>query len=405
MESHDRSKKSFERKDRQPSAGKSSGRPTRKSTGASGERSYDRKPKPDGSGQRSGRPSDRKPREGGSSSSGERSYDRKPREGGSGERSYDRKPREGGSGERSYDRKPREGGSGRTGERSFDRKPRESGSGRAGERSYDRKPRAGGSDRSAERSSGRPGSRSTDRPFHRRREERVELIPRTEDQKIYDGPPIPDEVKLADLDKGIMRQLHGLPEKLADRIARHLVMAAHLMETDPETAYKHALAARARAARVGVVREACGETAYAAGKWAEALSELRAAKRLTGAVDYVPVMADCERALGRPQKAIEMDTPALRKKFDSSTAIEMSIVVAGARADLGQFDAALRVLEREPLNSSDRSAPIARLRYAYADMLLKAGRKEEAIEWFHRTVGIDAHGETEAEDRLRELGA
>ena len=383
MESHDRSKKSFERKDRQPSAGKSGGRSTRKPSGQSGERSYDRKPKSDGSGQRSGRPSDRKPREGSS--------------GKTGERSYDRKPREGGSGERSYDRKPREGGAGRSGERSFDREPREGGSSSSGERSYDRKPRSGGS--------GRSGGRPTDRPFHRRREEREELIPRTEDQKIYDGPPIPDEVKLADLDKNIMRQLHGLPEKLADRIARHLVMAAHLMETDPETAYKHALAARARAARVGVVREACGETAYAAGKWAEALSELRAAKRLTGAVDYVPVMADCERALGKPQKAIEMDTPAVRKKMDSGTSIEMSIVVAGARADLGQYDAALRLLEREPLNSSDRSAPIARLRYAYADMLLKAGRKDEAIEWFHRTVGIDANEETEAEDRLRELGA
>lgn len=457
MESHDRSKRSFERKDHQPSASRGSGRPTRKPAGESGERSYDRKPKTDGSGQRSGRPSDRKPREGGSAgersydrkpreggasrsgersydrkpreggsgrtgersydrkpreggSSGERSYDRKPREGGSGERSYDRKPREGGSGERSYDRKPREGGSGRPGERSFDRKPREGGAGRTGERSYDRKPREGGFGRSNDRGfdrggSGRSGGRPTDRPFHRRREEREELIPRTEDQKIYDGPPIPDEVKLADLDKNIMRQLHGLPEKLADRIARHLVMAAHLMETDPETAYRHALAARARAARVGVVREACGETAYAAGKWSEALSELRAAKRLTGAVDYVPVMADCERALGRPKKAIEMDTPAVRKKMDSSTNIEMSIVVAGARADMGQYDAGLRLLEREPLNSSDRSAPIARLRYAYADMLLKAGRKDEAIEWFHRTVGIDANDETEAEDRLRELGA
>ena len=108
MESHDRSKKSFERKDRQPSAGKSSGRPARKPTGTSGERSYDRKPREGGSGERS---YDRKPREGGSGRTGERSYDRKPREGGSGrtgERSYDRKPREGGAGERSYDRKPRE---------------------------------------------------------------------------------------------------------------------------------------------------------------------------------------------------------------------------------------------------------------------------------------------------------
>ena len=331
------------------------------------------------SGSAAGRSSDRKPRSAGSGSSGGRSFDRKPREGGGAR-----------SGERSNDRKPREGGAARSGERSYDRKSRD---GRSSERSFDRK------------GSSRSGTRSGERPFHRRREERPELIERTEDQKIYDGPPIPDEVKLADLDPMIMRQLHGLPEKLADRVARHLVMAGHLLETDPETAYKHALAARARAARVGVIREACGEAAYAAGKWAEALSELRAAKRLTGAADYAPVMADCERALGRPEKAIAMDTPALRKKLDSATNIELSIVIAGARADMGQFDAALHVLERGPLNSPDRSPAIARLRYAYASILEAAGRTEEAIEWFHRTLAIDAHSETDAEDRLRSLGA
>ena len=76
--------------------------------------------------------------------------------------------------------------------------------------------------------------------------------------------------------------------------------------SDPETAYQHTLAARARAPRLAVVREATGEAAYAAGHYAEALAELRAAKRMNGATAYLPIMADCHRALGKPQQALKL---------------------------------------------------------------------------------------------------
>ena len=84
----------------------------------------------------------------------------------------------------------------------------------------------------------------------------VERPPRTEDQAQYDGPPIPDDITGKELDRSVLAQLKSLPEKLAPRVARHLVAAGPLMDTDPETAYQHTLAARARAARVAVVREA-----------------------------------------------------------------------------------------------------------------------------------------------------
>ena len=44
-----------------------------------------------------------------------------------------------------------------------------------------------------------------------------------------------------------------------------------------------------------------------------------------------------------------------------------------------------------------------RLRYAYADTLLAAGRTDEALEWFHRTVGIDGEEITDAAERVAEL--
>ncbi len=266
-----------------------------------------------------------------------------------------------------------------------------SGYGRSGDqRSGDRR---GGDSRRTESARGRDDRRSAPR-----RE-------RDEEQIRYDGPPIPEDITGGELDRNVLAQLKGLPEKLASRVARHLVAAGRLLEEDPETAYQHTLAAKARAARVAVVREATGEAAYAAGHFAEALSELRAAKRMNGATDYLPVMADCERALGRPERALELAKSPSVAKLPQPLQIEMTIVAAGARFDLGEVTGALRTLEQAPIRSVTREDWLVRLRYAYADLLLKAGRRDEAIEWFHRTVGIDGDAITDAADRLEELEA
>ncbi|GGO92115.1 hypothetical protein GCM10011584_27790 [Nocardioides phosphati] len=227
--------------------------------------------------------------------------------------------------------------------------------------------------------------------------------PRSEEQSRYDGPEIPEEVTGKELDRSVQAQLKGLPEKLALRVARHLAAAGLLIDEDPETAYKHTLAARARAARLAVVREACGEAAYAAGEYAEALAELRAAKRMNGSAAYLPIMADCERALGRPDRALTLAKSPSVANFEPEAKAEMTIVEAGARRDLGELDAALRTLEFAPLSSRSRASWVVRLRYAYADTLEAAGRLEDALTWFHRTAGIDGDEITDAMDRAAEL--
>jgi tetratricopeptide (TPR) repeat protein len=219
---------------------------------------------------------------------------------------------------------------------------------------------------------------------------------RSESQARYDGPPLPEEITGKELDRAVAGQLKGLPEKLAARVARHLAAAGMLIDDDPETAYQHTLAARARASRLAVVREATGEAAYAAGHYAEALAELRAAKRMNGATAYLPIMADCHRALGQPEQALKLAKSPGVANFSSEAKAEMTIVEAGARRDLGQVDAALRTLELSPLNSKSRAPWVVRLRYAYADALEEAGRGTEALEWFHRTEAIDADEITDA---------
>lgn len=227
--------------------------------------------------------------------------------------------------------------------------------------------------------------------------------PRTETQARYDGPPFPEEITGKELDRSVTAQLKGLPEKLAARVARHLAAAGALIDEDPETAYQHTLAARARAARLAVVREACGEAAYAAGHYAEALSELRAAKRMNGATAYLPIMADCHRALGQAEQALKLARSPSVANFPADAKAEMTIVEAGARRDLGQVDAALRTLEQAPLMSKSRESWVVRLRYAYADTLEAAGRREDALEWFHRTYAIDSDQSTDADTRAEAL--
>lgn len=227
--------------------------------------------------------------------------------------------------------------------------------------------------------------------------------PRTRDQQEYDGPDLPEDITGAELDRAVSSQLKGLPEKLASRVARHLAAAGLLIDEDPETAYRHTLAARARAPRLAVVREAAGEAAYAAGHYAEALADLRAAKRMNGATAYLPMMADCHRALGQPEQAVKLAKSPSVAGFPAAAKAEMTIVEAGARRDMGQLDAALRTLELAPLTSKSREPWVVRLRYAYADTLEAAGRDADALAWFHRTDAIDGDQLTDAADRAEML--
>ena len=279
-----------------------------------------------------------------------------------------------------------------------DRQPRKPRSGgRPGQPARGR-PSTGG--RSGGRDRGKSGGK---REFSRpRRDERSDEA-RTESQARYDGPPIPEEITGKELDRSIQGQLKSLPEKLGQRVARHLVAAGMLIDSEPRTAYEHTLAARARASRLAVVREAVGEAAYAAGEYTEALAELRAAKRMNGVQDYVAMMADCERALGRPDRALALVRNAPKEKLSHALVAELTIVEAGARRDRGELDAALRTLETSHLNSKTREPWVARLRYAYADALLEAGRAKDALTWFHRTEAVDGEGITDAAERAADI--
>lgn len=180
-------------------------------------------------------------------------------------------------------------------------------------------------------------------------------------------------------------------------------MAVRLVEDDPAQALAHARAARRRAGRIAVVRETSGVVAYHAGEWAEALSELRTARRMSGGSGLLPVMADCERGLGRPERAIELGRSTEARALRGDDATELRIVVAGARMDLGQYDQAIVTLQSPELDPSRSGSAAARLFYAYADALVAAGRTDEGLTWFLNAASADLDGETDAEERAAEL--
>jgi len=212
---------------------------------------------------------------------------------------------------------------------------------------------------------------------------------------------VPEGVSADQLDPQVRAELRTLPGDLADAVARRLV-AADLAE-DPEQAYQFALAARRLAARVGVVREACGIAAYRAGRWADALAELRTARRLTGRGGYLPMMADSERALGRPDRALAIINDPGVRDLDREVQIELRIVESGIRRDEGRPAAAVVALQVSELTDGRLRPWSAQLFYAYADALLEAGRAEEARDWFGRAAAADTEEQTDALERFEDL--
>jgi len=211
-------------------------------------------------------------------------------------------------------------------------------------------------------------------------------------------PDIPEDVTGEELEKSVRAELLSLSAENAKVVARHMVCVNLYMDVDPELSHKHAVAAAHHAGRLAVVRETAGYAAYRAGHYEIALKELRASNRISGDVSMWPVMADCERGLGNPLKALNLAGSAEVKRLAKPEEIEMRIVASGARRDLGEFDAAVVTLQCKELKNENEEWAL-RLRYAYADALDAAGRKEEAHEWFLKCADLDPDELTDALER------
>jgi tetratricopeptide (TPR) repeat protein len=195
------------------------------------------------------------------------------------------------------------------------------------------------------------------------------------------SPLIPDEIKAEELPLPIRVQLKTLTEENAERVARHLAMVSLLIDQDTELAQAHAMAAVARASRIGLVHEFAGAAAYANGDFALALRELQTHRRITGSNEQIALIVDCERGLGRPDKALAEGRGVDRRKISGEARVNLAIALSGARLDKGEDDLALAELEIAELTPTKVHEYTAALFFAYSDVLEALGRKSEAKKW------------------------
>lgn len=190
-------------------------------------------------------------------------------------------------------------------------------------------------------------------------------------------PYLPDDVEFRELDREVRARLRGLTKEQAERVGKHLVMVARLIDDDPELAYQHAQAAVRRAGRIDVAHEAAGLSAYRSGRYAEALRELRTVRRLNGSPEHLPVIADAERGLGRPERAIVVGNDPEVAVLSPDSQVELAMVLSGARLDLGEPEAALALLET-PVVRAAVGVLAARVAQARATALTALGRTADA---------------------------
>jgi tetratricopeptide (TPR) repeat protein len=187
-------------------------------------------------------------------------------------------------------------------------------------------------------------------------------------------------------------------------IARLERAVALLDRGDARGAAAEAAKAKELAPRAPAVREVLGLALYQLERFSEALSEMQAYRRMSGRADQNHIIADCLRALGRPDRAVPLAEEALAARgVPLAARTEAVIVAASALADQGKFDQALGMLRRIRTRDDVAGPEVIRVWYATGDILQQAGRKADAAREFRKILRHDPSA-YDAAERVAQLG-
>ena len=202
-------------------------------------------------------------------------------------------------------------------------------------------------------------------------------------------PALPEE--RPHLDREVYRELRSAarPGDAEDVLRAYAAAGDALVEGDLERAITVLEWAKSAAARSGAIREALGVARYRAGDFAAAHSELLAYRRLSGRQDQNHLLADCARAAGRPDKVAEYVAAMDPATVPADRIAEGILVLAGDRADRGDVDGALRMLERADLEPADVQEHHVRLWYLAADLSERAGDHDAARDYLEAIHAVD----------------
>lgn len=194
-----------------------------------------------------------------------------------------------------------------------------------------------------------------------------------------DEPKMPKGLEWSMLSKDERERLRGLSKEHAENIGLHILAAYAQEENDPKNALEHAKWAAHQASRIDFARETLAFVAYRQGDYKLAMREFRTAYRMNGFLDYLPFIADCERGVGSPKKAIEIALSDDAKQLRGEAKAEMFLVYAGALGDLEHWDKAVEIVHT--LGRSKGLSGAYRMRAVQAEQffLEQAGRTDEAM--------------------------
>ena len=191
--------------------------------------------------------------------------------------------------------------------------------------------------------------------------------------------------------------------RAADALAR-LSRAVELLERgDPRGAASEAAKAKVLAPRAPSVREVLGLALYGQERFAEALREMQAYRRMSGRPDQNHIVMDCLRALGRTERIVPLAEEALRARISNEVKAEALVVAAASLADAGRFEEALALLRRVRTREDVGEDWVLRLWYVTGDVLARAGREQEAAREFRKILRHDS-GAFDVAERLARLG-
>lgn len=202
------------------------------------------------------------------------------------------------------------------------------------------------------------------------------------------GPSRPKRTLPPDIVRELRATAHtGKAESAISRLERAVELLAR---ADARAAASEALKAKALAPRSAAVREVLGMALYQLERYREALTELQAYRRMSGRADQNHLIADCLRAVGRPEKAVELAEEALASRsVPLASKAEAVIVAASALADLGRFEQALGLLRRVRTREDIASPEVLRVWYVTGAILERAGRRAEAEREFRKILRHD----------------
>ena len=191
----------------------------------------------------------------------------------------------------------------------------------------------------------------------------------------------------------------------ADRAIERLARALHAFEAHRYSeSRKLIMPLLSQVVGLAIVHEVAGLSMYRLGRWQDAADQLEIARGIKpGEVVNHPVLADCYRALRRYEKVTELWESMKLLSPPAALLAEGRIVAAGALADQGELQSAVRMMTHGTSDPHKVQEHHLREWYVLADLYDRAGDVASARRLFLKIQNSDAKF-ADVADRLNTLG-